>query len=83
MALDGRGVGGQADNGHRSQGARPHHLPGVSSFSEANLAPAAVRRLGHGVSVQRKAIRFDVDVPRAVVGVPRVEEGAQLGLVCG
>lgn len=78
LALHGRPLCGDADDGHGAQRALPPHLPGVAALTEADLGPRPVRALGDGVAVQREAILLDVDVPRAVVGAEGVVEGTDL-----
>ena len=78
LALHGRPLRGDANDGHGAQRALPPHLPGMAALAEADLGPSPVRALGNGVAVQREAILLDVDVPRAVVGAEGVVEGTDL-----
>lgn len=79
LALHGRPLRGDADDGHGAQRPFPPHLPGVAALAEADLGPGAVGALGDGVAVQREAVLLDVDVPGAVVGAEGVVEGTDLG----
>lgn len=79
LALHGRPLRGDADDGHGAQRALPPHLPGVAALAEADLGPGPVGALGDGVAVQREAVLLDVDVPGAVVGAEGVVEGTDLG----
>merc|ERR1719158_2033584 len=49
----------------------------MSSRPKPNLAPGAICTLGYRVSVESETVRFDVNIPGAVCGVPGVVEGAQ------
>lgn len=79
LALHGRPLCGNANDGHGAQRALPPHLPGVAALAEADLGPRPIRALGDGVAMQREAVLLDVDVPRAVVGAEGVVEGTDLG----
>lgn len=79
LALHGRPLRGNADDGHGAQRAFPPHLPGVAALTEADLGSRPIRALGDGVPVQCEAVLLDVDVPRAVVGAEGVVEGTDLG----
>lgn len=79
LALHGRPLCGNANDGHGAQRALPPHLPGVAALAEADLGPRPICALGDGVAVQREAVLLDVDVPRAVVGAEGVVEGTDLG----
>ena len=81
VTLEAGFAGGHADHGHSAQRALPHHLPGVPAVTEAALPPRCVRALRHWVTVQCEAVGLDVDVAGAVGRVPRMAEGAQLGLI--
>ena len=81
MTLIRRTLRGNPYDGHRAQRPFPNDLPGVSAPLEAHLAPGPVGGLGHGVAVEGEAVALEVDVAGAVLGVPGVEEGAELGLV--
>lgn len=63
LALHGRPLRGNANDGHRAQRALPPHLPGVAALAEAYLGPCPIRALGDGVAVQREAVLLDVDIP--------------------
>jgi hypothetical protein len=83
VALVGRLLGSNPYNGHRAQRPLPDHLPRVPPAPEANFTAGPVRALGHRVAMQREPVGFHVNVPRTVVRVPGVVEGAQFGLVGG
>lgn len=78
LTLHGRPLGGDADDGHRAEGAFPPDLPGVSAFREADLAACAVRALGDGVSVKSEAVLLHVHVAGAIVGAQAVLVGLEL-----
>ena len=83
VTLIGRTLRRNPYDGHRAQRPFPNNLPGVSAPLKAHLAPGPVGGLGHGVAVEGEAVALEVDVAGAVLGVPGVEEGAELGLVGG
>ena len=62
VAVVGGLFSGYPDDSHRAQGTLPDNLPGVSTSTEPELAPGPIRGLGHGVPVQGKPVRFDVDI---------------------
>lgn len=78
LALHGRPLGGDADDGHRAERAFPPDLPGVPTFREADLATCAVRALGDGVPVESEAVLLHVHVAGAVVGAQAVLVGLEL-----
>lgn len=78
LTLHGRPLGGNADDGHRTERALPPDLPGVPAFREADLAACAVRALGDGVPVKSEAVLLHVHVTGTIVGAQAVLEGLEL-----
>lgn len=81
MTLDCGRLGGHTDHSYRAQWTFPHNLPRMSSFLEPDFPSTPVRALGHRIPMQRESTRLDVHVPRTIVGVPGMVEGAQFRLV--
>lgn len=78
LTLHGRPLGGDADDGHRAEGAFPPDFPGVPAFREADLAAGAICALGDGVPVEGEAVLLYIHVAGTVVGAQAVLEGLEL-----
>lgn len=63
-----------------TQRSGPRDFPDVFAVRVADPRPRHVRALGHGVAVQRETVLLHHDVRGTVVRVPRVVQGAHLGL---
>jgi len=72
---------GDTYNGNGAERTLPPHLPAMSAVPKADFSARGVRTLRDRVAMQREAVRFHVNVPRAVVRVPRVIKRAQFRLV--